>query len=268
MKKKNEQAKKEEDNEYMLNILLKENNMLKNLVKNMSSNKNKSKSKKKNIEQNSNIFNTILSMVEVLALQREKITAIKKGKKYILILIIFLVNDKMSNQKIKLLEKLKKEDFKYKTKQFMDSTNYSIKSTQSIQRKKNHHQKKEEKTTKDKKDVITNNKKEEKGKREKKDDNKKEKEYKIVKPSDDLKNSKKTLKLLPSSKQNSNKNINNGNSSNNNKNISENSSLQNIIVPSKIVPLKPNVNLISLKDLEYNFDNLMNLGLRGNKQYK
>ena len=174
----------------------------------------------------------------------------------------------MNTKKTKLLEKLKTEDFKYKTKQFMDSTNYSIKSTQSIQRKKNHHQKKEEKSTKDKKEVNTNDKKEEKGKREKKDDNKKEKEFKIVKPSDDLKNSKKTLKLLPSSKQNSNKNINNGNSSNNNKNISANSSLQNIIVPSKIVPLKPNVNLISLKDLEYNFDNLMNLGLRGNKQYK
>ena len=36
----------------------------------------------------------------------------------------------------------------------------------------------------------------------------------------------------------------------------------------KIEPLKPNISLTSIKDLEYNFDNLMNLGLRGNKQYK
>ena len=54
----------------------------------------------------------------------------------------------MNTKKTKLLEKLKTEDFKYKTKQFMDSTNYSIKSTQSIQRKKNHHQKKRRKINK------------------------------------------------------------------------------------------------------------------------
>ena len=44
-----------------------------------SRNNSKSKSKK-NIDDNSNTYNTILSMLEVLALQREKIIAVKKGK--------------------------------------------------------------------------------------------------------------------------------------------------------------------------------------------
>ena len=42
--------------------------------------KNIKSKNKKNIEDNSNTYNTILSMLEVLALQREKIIAVKKGK--------------------------------------------------------------------------------------------------------------------------------------------------------------------------------------------
>ena len=42
----------------------------------------------------------------------------------------------MNTKKTKLLEKLKTEDFKYKTKQFMNTSNYSQKTSQSTQRKK------------------------------------------------------------------------------------------------------------------------------------
>ena len=87
MNTNSELEKKEDDNDYMLNVLLKENNKLKQLIKNMavnnsrrSSSKSKSKKNKEKNEDNSNVYNTILSMLEVLSLQREKITAVKKGK--------------------------------------------------------------------------------------------------------------------------------------------------------------------------------------------
>ena len=82
MKANTEKDKNEEDTDYMINVLMKENIKLKQIIKNMSNNnRSNSKSKnKKNIEDNSNTYNTILSMLEVLALQREKIIAVKKGK--------------------------------------------------------------------------------------------------------------------------------------------------------------------------------------------
>ena len=82
MKANSEQDKNEEDTDYMINILMKENMKLKQIIKNMASNnRSSSKSKnKKNKEDNLNTYNTILSMLEVLALQREKIAAVKKGK--------------------------------------------------------------------------------------------------------------------------------------------------------------------------------------------
>ena len=82
MKANSEQDKNEEDTDYMINVLMKENIKLKQIIQNMATNsRNNSKSKsKKNIDDNSNTYNTILSMLEVLALQREKIIAVKKGK--------------------------------------------------------------------------------------------------------------------------------------------------------------------------------------------
>ena len=82
MKANTEKDKNEEDTDYMINVLMKENIKLKQIIKNMATNnRSNSKSKnKKNIEDNSNTYNTILSMLEVLALQREKIIAVKKGK--------------------------------------------------------------------------------------------------------------------------------------------------------------------------------------------
>ena len=82
MKANTEKDKTEEDTDYMINVLMKENIKLKQIIKNMATNnRSNSKSKnKKNIEDNSNTYNTILSMLEVLALQREKIIAVKKGK--------------------------------------------------------------------------------------------------------------------------------------------------------------------------------------------
>jgi hypothetical protein len=83
MKANTEKDKTEEDTDYMINVLMKENIKLKQIIQNMATNsRNNSKSKsKKNIDDNSNTYNTILSMLEVLALQREKIAAVKKGKK-------------------------------------------------------------------------------------------------------------------------------------------------------------------------------------------
>ena len=82
MKANTEKDKTEEDTDYMINVLMKENIKLKQIIQNMATNsRNNSKSKsKKNIDDNSNTYNTILSMLEVLALQREKIIAVKKGK--------------------------------------------------------------------------------------------------------------------------------------------------------------------------------------------
>ncbi len=82
MKANTEKDKSEEDTDYMINVLMKENIKLKQIIQNMATNsRNNSKSKsKKNIDDNSNTYNTILSMLEVLALQREKIIAVKKGK--------------------------------------------------------------------------------------------------------------------------------------------------------------------------------------------
>ena len=82
MKANTEKDKTDEDTDYMINVLMKENIKLKQIIQNMATNsRNNSKSKsKKNIDDNSNTYNTILSMLEVLALQREKIIAVKKGK--------------------------------------------------------------------------------------------------------------------------------------------------------------------------------------------
>lgn len=59
---------KKTDNDYMLNILLKENERLRQVIKG-----------KQNINNNETIYDTINSMVDVLELQRNKIKLIEQG---------------------------------------------------------------------------------------------------------------------------------------------------------------------------------------------
>ena len=59
--------KGKEDHEYMLNILLKENEKYRNTLKEQSSNKSET------------IYGTILAMLDVLSIQRNKIDSIEKG---------------------------------------------------------------------------------------------------------------------------------------------------------------------------------------------
>lgn len=56
------------DNDYMLNILLKENERLRQVIKG-----------KQNVNNNETIYDTINSMLDVLELQRNKIKLIEKG---------------------------------------------------------------------------------------------------------------------------------------------------------------------------------------------
>ena len=59
--------KGKEDHEYMLNILLKENEKYRNTLKKQSNNKSET------------IYGTILAMLDVLSIQRNKIDSIEKG---------------------------------------------------------------------------------------------------------------------------------------------------------------------------------------------
>ena len=59
--------KVKEDHEYMLNILLKENEKYRNTLKEQSNNKSET------------IYGTILAMLDVLSIQRNKIDSIEKG---------------------------------------------------------------------------------------------------------------------------------------------------------------------------------------------
>ena len=59
--------KGKEDHEYMLNILLKENEKYRNTLKEQSNNKSET------------IYGTILPMLDVLSIQRNKIDSIEKG---------------------------------------------------------------------------------------------------------------------------------------------------------------------------------------------
>ena len=59
--------KGKEAHEYMLNILLKENEKYRNTLKEQSNNKSET------------IYGTILAMLDVLSIQRNKIDSIEKG---------------------------------------------------------------------------------------------------------------------------------------------------------------------------------------------
>ena len=59
--------KGKEDHEYMLNILIKENEKYRNTLKEQSNNKSET------------IYGTILAMLDVLSIQRNKIDSIEKG---------------------------------------------------------------------------------------------------------------------------------------------------------------------------------------------
>lgn len=59
--------KGKEDHEYMLNILLKENEKYRNTLKEQSNHKSET------------IYGTILAMLDVLSIQRNKIDSIEKG---------------------------------------------------------------------------------------------------------------------------------------------------------------------------------------------
>ena len=64
---KKNKKKGKEDHEYMLNILLKENEKYRNTLKEQSNNKSET------------IYGTILAMLDVLSIQRNKIDSIEKG---------------------------------------------------------------------------------------------------------------------------------------------------------------------------------------------
>ena len=64
---KKNKMKGKEDHEYMLNILLKENEKYRNTLKEQSNNKSET------------IYGTILAMLDVLSIQRNKIDSIEKG---------------------------------------------------------------------------------------------------------------------------------------------------------------------------------------------
>lgn len=68
--------KGKEDHEYMLNILIKENEKYRNALKEQSNNKSET------------IYGTILAMLDVLSIQRSKIDSIEKGT----LLFIYIVN--------------------------------------------------------------------------------------------------------------------------------------------------------------------------------
>ena len=78
----------EEKDEHMISILTKENEILKKQLESMNSG-NKS-----------NNYDTLLSMLEVLNMQRNKILSIKKGNLYYIIIYLFL-DRKYKNDKRK-----------------------------------------------------------------------------------------------------------------------------------------------------------------------
>lgn len=69
--KEKEEQKIDEKNEHMIEVLKKENEILKKQLVSLNSGKEK------------NNYDTLLSLLEVLSMQREKINLIKKGKKII-----------------------------------------------------------------------------------------------------------------------------------------------------------------------------------------
>ena len=68
--------KGKEDHEYMLNILIKENEKYRSALKEQSNNKSET------------IYGTILAMLDVLSIQRSKIDSIEKGT----LLFIYIAN--------------------------------------------------------------------------------------------------------------------------------------------------------------------------------
>ena len=97
------------NNEYMINVLLKENYNLRKKIKNNNNNNN---------------IELLFSMMDVLKLQREKIVKFENENKNLQI------------KKEKLLNKLKNEDFKYKTNKFINK-NPSNSSINTIKSTKN-----------------------------------------------------------------------------------------------------------------------------------
>lgn len=69
--------KGKEDHEYMLNVLLKENEKYRSTLKEQSNNKSET------------IYGTILAMLDVLSIQRSKIDSIEKGT----LLFIYIVKN-------------------------------------------------------------------------------------------------------------------------------------------------------------------------------
>ena len=215
------------NNEYMINVLLKENYNLRKKIKNNNNNNN---------------FELLFSMMDVLKLQREKIVKFENENKNLQI------------KKEKLLNKLKNEDFKYKTNKFINK-NPSNSSINTIKSMKNSISSKQKK----KFNIET----------------KKEENVKMFKIGDEIKKNTKIKLLTNNNKINNNNNENDLNNKNN-KNINKSSSKNNFNIDNKKTN-KNNKNydnkkllnsLNSLNSLQYNYDNLMSLGLRGNKNYK
>ena len=69
--------KRKEDHEYMLNILLKENEKYRNTLKEQSNNKTET------------IYGTILAMLDVLSIQRSKIDSIEKGTQLFIYIVYY-----------------------------------------------------------------------------------------------------------------------------------------------------------------------------------
>ena len=69
--------KGKEDHEYMLNILLKENEKYRNTLKEQSNKKSET------------IYGTILAMLDVLSIQRSKIDSIEKGTQLFIYIVYY-----------------------------------------------------------------------------------------------------------------------------------------------------------------------------------
>ena len=122
IEKEKENEKKEENDEHMISILKKENEILKNQLESM----NKGKTE--------NNYDTLLAMLEVLSMQRSKILSIKKGKLYYIIKFFTQIeNTKTTEEKKSLIKILKDENFRAETKKYttdsMNRTSTSVLNT-------------------------------------------------------------------------------------------------------------------------------------------
>ena len=93
---------------HMIEILKKENDILKKQLESLNTN---------------NKYNTLLSMLEVLEIQRKKILSIKKGNLYIILSIqynfyIQIENTKMTKEKTNLIKTLKDENLRAETHKY------------------------------------------------------------------------------------------------------------------------------------------------------